>query len=141
MTKKLQKAVKWIVKNWKKIPSDQKTMLMPGKSSNPLKNGTIEDNIVFLLIDRQKPSVEADYSFDEERFGVTSTGKILWGFDSGCSCPSPWDDSYPSCYNLAKTWKQFQVELSYFDVDFEKEALDNLKKLKETMKKKRVSKS
>ena len=40
---------------------------------------------VYWLISRQKPSVEQDYTFDEERFGVTLEGNIIWGFDSGCS--------------------------------------------------------
>lgn len=40
---------------------------------------------VYWLVSRQKPSVEADYSFDEERFGITLEGHIIWGFHSGCS--------------------------------------------------------
>lgn len=40
---------------------------------------------VHWFLDRQKPSVEADYSFDEERFGITKDGQLIWGFDSGCS--------------------------------------------------------
>jgi hypothetical protein len=40
---------------------------------------------VYWLINRQRPSVEPSYDFDEERFGVTLCGEIIWGFHSGCS--------------------------------------------------------
>jgi len=78
---------------------------------------------VVWLLDRQKPSIQQDYSFDEERLGITSDGKIIWGFDSGCSCPSPWssqdfgDDNYRTT-----TYKEFFVSLPDFDTDWDKES-------------------
>lgn len=45
---------------------------------------------VVWFLNRQKPSIESSYDFDEERFGMTVDGKIIYGFDSGCSCPSPY---------------------------------------------------
>jgi len=48
------------------------------------------DKKVIWFLNRQRPNVEADYSFDEERIGITNQREIVWGFDSGCSCPSPW---------------------------------------------------
>lgn len=48
---------------------------------------------VIWFLNRQKPSVEASYDFDEERFGMTVKGEIIYGFDSGCSCPSPWSQA------------------------------------------------
>lgn len=97
---------------------------------------------VIWFMDRQKPSVEACYDFDEERLGLTKDGKIIWGWDSGCSCPSPWsqidfgDDNY-----YVKEWKEFQIEafgemekpepenswdMSWFDKGWEDECYDNL---------------
>jgi len=80
------------------------------------------------FMDRQKPSVKASYDFDEERFGLTKDGKIIWGFDSGCSCPSPWsssdfgDDSYS-----VKEWKEFSVTPeNAFDADWQDECYKNL---------------
>lgn len=78
---------------------------------------------VVWLLDRQKPSVQADYSFDEERLGITRDGRIIWGFDSGCSCPSPWsagdfgDDNYNT-----NTYKEFFISLPDFDTDWDKES-------------------
>ncbi len=31
------------------------------------------------------------YSWGQERLGINKEGKIVWAFDSGCSCNSPWD--------------------------------------------------
>jgi len=91
---------------------------------------------VLWLLDRQKPSVEQSYNFDEERFGLTQDGKIVWGFDSGCSCPSPWssedygDDSYS-----VKEWKEFILgKFPDFDVPFEEEIISNITKVLETSK-------
>jgi hypothetical protein len=91
-------------------------------------------------MDRQRPSVEQSYDFDEERFGVTKQGNIIWGFDSGCSCPSPWskedfgDDNY-----YVKTWKEFIIESTgrkektkedwqcdWFDTSWDEECYNNL---------------
>ena len=98
---------------------------------------------VLWLMDRQRPSVEQSYDFDEERFGITNDGKIIWGFDSGCSCPSPWsqEDFGDDNYNI-KTWKEFVVYSegkiesneknrynvdSWFDETWEDESLSNLR--------------
>lgn len=40
---------------------------------------------VIWLVDRQKPSVDQSYDFDQERFGLTREGEVIWGFHSGCS--------------------------------------------------------
>jgi len=87
---------------------------------------------VLWFLDRQKPSVEANYSFDEERFGITREGNIIWGFDSGCSCPTPWDEGDPSQKDPAtyqiKEWKEFDVIASKegFDPGWEKDSSSNL---------------
>lgn len=76
---------------------------------------------VVWLLNRQKPSVQEDYSFDEERLGITKTGKIIWGFDSGCSCPSPWSnyDYGDDKYLTAPTYKEFIITNPSFDGDWE----------------------
>lgn len=82
---------------------------------------------VVWLLDRQKPSVEEFYSFDVERLGITDDGRIIWGFDSGCSCPTPWssqdygDNSYET-----NTYKEFFVSLPEFDIDWDKEGSDKI---------------
>lgn len=84
---------------------------------------------VLWLLDRQKPSVEADYSFDMERYGVTREGKIIWGFDSGCSCPSPWSSSEfgDDRYSVGE-WKEFEINPeSGFDADWQDACDSNLK--------------
>ncbi len=85
---------------------------------------------VIWLLDRQKPSVEADYSFDEERLGITSDGRVIWGFDSGCSCPSPWSgsDFGDKNYNT-NTYKEFFIKLPDFDTDWEKESVTEIDKI------------
>lgn len=83
---------------------------------------------VIWFMDRQKPSIKAFYSFDEERFGLTRDGKIIWGFDSGCSCPSPWSafDFGDANYSV-KEWKEFQVSPEEaFDADWQEECYDSL---------------
>jgi hypothetical protein len=86
---------------------------------------------VIWFMDRQKPSVEADYDFDEERFGMTKDGKVIWGFDSGCSCPSPWSrfDFGDANYKV-KEWKEFVVSPeTAFDAGWEDDCYDKLKEL------------
>lgn len=78
---------------------------------------------VIWLLDRQKPSVESSYDFDEERLGITSDGRIIWGFDSGCSCPSPWSSEDFGDKNYStNTYKEFFIKLPDFDRDWEKES-------------------
>jgi len=124
-----EKDIEWITQNWDKIDDKFKTFLAPSKY-RLMKELKLEEHFVILLLDRQKPSVEADYSFDEERIGITRTGKIIWGFDSGCSCPSPWDDSFPDCYNISKTWKEFEVNLKDFDTNWDKDCSEKIKEIK-----------
>ena len=84
---------------------------------------------VIWFMDRQKPSVEASYDFDEERFGITRDGLVIWGFDSGCSCPTPWGEyDYGDSSYYKKEWKEFCVdpEMS-FDEGWEDECYNNLK--------------
>jgi hypothetical protein len=114
------KISEWIKKNWDKIPDKYKTNIKPDSYSLTVVDLKLEGHIVVLLIDRQKPSISSSYDFNEERIGINRFGEVVWGFDSGCSCPSPWKDSYPGCYNVAKTWKEFKVD--GFDPDFLDEA-------------------
>lgn len=81
-----------------------------------LKNCYNANYEVFWLLDRQKPSIEDDYDFDEERLGVTECGKVIVGFDSGCSCPWPWHDNYPGCYEVMGM-DTFFANLLQFDFD------------------------
>lgn len=84
-----------------------------------------KDNRAIWFMDRQKPSVTESYSFDEERFGLTKDGKIIWGFDSGCSCPSAWEESRVD-YNVTE-WKEFEVSShEAFDADWQDESYANL---------------
>lgn len=80
------------------------------------------------FINGQKPSVEAYYDFDQERFGITRDGKLIWGYDSGCSYPSPWssydfgDENYKT-----NSYKEFFInELPEFDEGWKEEAQSNL---------------
>ncbi len=84
---------------------------------------------VVWFMDRQKPSVEASYDFDEERFGMTREGQVIWGFDSGCSCPSPWSNAdYGDNSYSVKEWREFPVEeKDSFDKDWEDVCYSNLK--------------
>jgi ribosomal protein L39E len=91
---------------------------------------TNNERKVIWILNRQKPSIEQDYSYDEERLGITHEGKIIFGFDSGCSCPVPWDDCGDSVYT-EKTWKQLEVDIKdlesfdYFE-DEDRKRLDYL---------------
>jgi len=129
------KDVKWIIKNWDKISEDFKTDILPDKYHEKIDGLSREEHYVVLLLDRQKPSVESSYDFDEERIGVNKSGKIIWGFDSGCSCPMPWDDSYPTCYNVSKTWKEFEGNTSDFDRNYLKECDEKIKEIKKELEK------
>lgn len=83
---------------------------------------------VLWLIDRQKPSVQQSYDFDEERFGVTQDGKIIWGFDSGCSCPTPWGawDYGDENYNLS-TYKEMEIAgFPELDTDWKDVAVEKI---------------
>ena len=52
------------------------------------------------------------YQFD--LIGVrkrTSDGKVFWSTDSGCSCPSPWEDHTDADWQpLPETWDEFEKE-------------------------------
>lgn len=143
INKQLSEGLKWIVKKWDKIPDEFKVNLR--KNASKIKDVKTEGHLVVLLVNRQKPSIEADYTFDEERFGINRFGEIVWGFDSGCSCPIPWGDSFPKCYSAVKTWKEFIVvnkgktEIKgysdFFDIGWKEEALQKIKLIKEVMKK------
>lgn len=114
-----EKAVNELIKNRDKIP-DRFWVKTDGQTYD-----------VIWLLNRQKPSVEASYAFDEERLGITREGKIIWGFDSGCSCPSPWsqEDFGDSSYNV-KTWKEFIIDiesLKGFDKGWEDDSLSDCK--------------
>lgn len=122
---------KWIVKNWDIIPDKFKEVIKPDKYSDNLEGLSLEGHVVVLLVNRQKPSVSINYDFDEERLGINRYGEIIWGFDSGCSCPSPWETNYPRCYNVAKTWKEFKVD--GFDPDFLDEATKRFQEIKKEM--------
>jgi hypothetical protein len=140
-----QKDVDWITKNWDNIDDKYKEDIRPHRY-NKIDNLKFEEHIVVLILDRQKPSIETCYNFDQERIGVTRTGKVIWGFDSGCSCPTPWDDNFPDCYNVEKTWKQFQIKAktieagksfydyqedeAVFDTNWDKEIDEKLKEIK-----------
>lgn len=126
----MEKVIKWIVKNWDNIPDKFKSCIKPSNYRSNLEGLKEEEHFVVLLLDRQKPSVGRPYDFDEERIGVTRTGKVIWGFDSGCSCPSPWDDNYPECYNVSKEWKEFELNTKDFDTDWEKECLEKFEEIK-----------
>lgn len=114
---KFSKEIKQLIKHRDKVPDEFWVRTDGGKYR------------VLWFMSRQKPSVEADYSFDEERFGLTREGKVIWGFDSGCSCPSPWsaadfgDDNYH-----VKEYKEFEVEPeTAFDADWQDESYSTLK--------------
>jgi hypothetical protein len=133
----MNEEINWIVENWDKI-SDEFKMDIRSKywteKMNNLNGLDDDEHTIVVLLNRQKPSIESDYSFNEERIGVTKTGKVIWGFDSGCSCPSPWVDSYPDCYTVTKEWKQFEVDANGFDEDWKKECLTKIEKIKSCVK-------
>lgn len=85
------------------------------------------EHFVIWFMDRQKPSVEVNYSFDQERFGITKDGLVIWGFDSGCSCPNPWDSSDNFEGYSTREWKEFEVNPeTAFDADWKDECYKNL---------------
>lgn len=114
---KFKKEIEKLIKNKDKIPDEFWVRTDGGKYR------------VIWFMDRQKPSVEASYSFDEERFGITQDGKIIWGFDSGCSCPSPWSQSdHGDETYYVNDWKEFTVPVeNSFDAGWEDECYNNLK--------------
>lgn len=128
MEKKITGAIAWVVKHWDKIPDSFKDTWR--YNSAVIEGLPLDEHTVVVLIDRQKPSVERSWDFDEERIGITRTGKVVWGFDSGCSCPSPWHDSYPECLSCTNTWKAFEVELSQFDPDVLEACLARIEEIK-----------
>ena len=133
--KDLTKEIAWIKKNWKKIPDSFKINLHGeagsyGYNGTPITNVSLEGHVVILLLNRQKPSVERSYDFHEERISVNAEGQVIWGFDSGCSCPSPWHDSYPGCYTCTNTWKEFVLNIEQFDHDALKEVEEKIEAIK-----------
>lgn len=135
--KNIAKEIDWLVKNWDKIPDTFKTNLQnEGYRSHGalVPDVPLEEHIVILLLDRQKPSVAQSYDFDEERISITRSGKVVWGFDSGCSCPSPWDDRYPNCYTCTKTWKEFSINLNDFDPGAVEECLEKIAEIRAAIK-------
>ncbi len=114
---KLKESVEKLIENRHKIPDEFWVRT----------DGRMYETIWFM--DRQKPSIEQSYDFHEERFGLTRDGKIIYGFDSGCSCPSPWSasDFGDENYNI-KEWKEFVLTPeSSFDPDWQEESYKNLR--------------
>lgn len=116
----LTKEIDFLVENWESIGDEFKSTIK-----------TDPEQKVIVLLDRQKPSVEADYSFDEERITVNQKGQVIWGFDSGCSCPAPWHDSAPECYSCDEGWKEFELNIQQFDHGAVEECLDVINRIKE----------
>jgi hypothetical protein len=100
----LEQKIQLIVQKWDLVPEQFKITVK-----------TEPEREVIVLLYRQKPSIERDYDFNEERVTVDKNGRIIWGFDSGCSCPSPWHDSAPGCYTCTSTWKEFCIVAKGFD--------------------------
>jgi hypothetical protein len=120
---KYEKEIELLIKNVKNIPEEywEKT------------DGKTYDVIWFM--DRQKPSIEQSYDFDEERFGITRDGKIIWGFDSGCSCPTPWSqDDFGDANYKTSSWKEFKVKPEdAFDADWEDESYRKIEEILKTI--------
>jgi len=135
-----QKEIDWVIENFNRINDKWKTSLVVDSSYSGkherIKGLSDDDNFAIFLLDRQKPSVIPEYDFDQERIGITSKGKVIWGFDSGCSCPIPWEDNYPQCYNLTeKSWKEFIVEnINQFDIGSVEEMKKRLQEIVEDTK-------
>lgn len=83
---------------------------------------------VIWFLNRQKPSVQASYDFDEERFGITIDGRIIYGFDSGCSCPTPWGagDYGDTSYDVTEYKEFFLNKMPDFDAGWEEDASKRL---------------
>lgn len=130
---RIEEGLDWIRSHWDSVAGAARDIRPShiGDNDEDVHSGSEEHSSVILLLDRQKPSVVCSYSFDEERFGINKAGQIIWGFDSGCSCPTPWDDSYPQCYETpVRTWKEFTLNgLPNFDEKFEEEVLTNMRNI------------
>jgi hypothetical protein len=113
----IKKDLDTLIKNTAKIPDEFWTRTSGGMYR------------VIWFIAGQKPSIESSYDFDEERFGLTQDGKIIWGYDSGCSCPSPWSaEDYGDKNYSVKEWKEFQLTaMPEFDPEWKDTAADNLR--------------
>lgn len=133
----ISKEVKYLVDNWDKIPERFKKSIMSNgyyRQADTLIPGVPSDeHVVILLLDRQKPSVEQSWDFDEERISITKTGKVIWGFDSGCSCPSPWHDSYPDCYSCSNSWTEFEMNIEKFDHGAVDECMRKIEEIKQSL--------
>lgn len=127
----IKKDIDWIIKNWDKVPDTFKSNIK--SNSQSIQGVGLEEHIVILLLDRQKPSVERSWDFDEERISITKTRKIIWGFDSGCSCPSPWHDNYPNCYSCSNSWKEFILNAEKFDHGVIDECLKKIEEIKQSI--------
>lgn len=126
MNKELQAGINWLIKNWNKIPEQYKQNIKDGKDSE-----------VVILLSRQKPSVEQSWDFHEERITINKDGQVIWGFDSGCSCPSPWDDGAPNCYSCSESWKEFMLnDFSGFDEGALEECLETIIEIRTLVEKK-----
>lgn len=55
-----------------------------------------------------------DESYQFNLVAVTkrdTDGKLFWSTDSGCSCPSPWEDHTEADWKpLPETWEEFEKE-------------------------------
>jgi len=108
--------IKYLLINHKRIPVNYWT-------TTP----TNEERRVVWILDRQKPSVEPSYDFDEERLGITMDGKLIYGFDSGCSCPIAWSDCGDQVYT-EKTWKALELDMSDLN-KFDAFEVDDIRRL------------
>ncbi len=79
-----------------------------------------EEDVIWIL--NRDDGTAGSYETSEERLGITRTGKILYGFSSGCSCWSGWqkDD-----YKDTITYKEFELmPIGEFNSDNEYEIKD-----------------
>ncbi|MDP1570799.1 MAG: hypothetical protein Q8L86_12445 [Vicinamibacterales bacterium] len=54
----------------------------------------------------QEDGTAGAYEVSQERLGITRSGEIVWGFSSGCSCWSGWENGD---YCPTKSYKEFSI--------------------------------
>lgn len=82
-------------------------------NSNPYYNPEKIGLVTIAQLDLREP----DYSFDMVVvWRHTETGQLYWAHDSGCSCPSPFED-YDSLSDLTPLSSESYDELKRFVAD------------------------
>lgn len=127
MNKETTKAIAKLVANWDKVKQKQVLKKEDYGSERETVIGKLwwdNPDLIFVLVTDQ----EEGYDSSQAQIGITRDGKIRWEYQSHCSCNS-YEDSTGEQEDFLSELTKKSYELNGIPLDWEKQIVDNIKKL------------